>query len=76
MKPRVPLPWKNQGQNETDQVGMSKSGELGNNLRVVSFIHRGRDEKQGRYEEFDNRRMERGLRTMALKGYVNIISEG
>ena len=72
-KPGTSLPWKNRSQDETKQGGTSKSGE---NLRVVSFIHQENDEKRGRYEEFESRRLERGLRTIALKGYVNTISRG
>ena len=34
------------------------------------------DEKQGRYGEFEGRRLQRGMRTMAMKGYVNTISGG
>ncbi len=58
---------------QRDQAGTSKDGE---NLLVVSFIQQGKDEKQGRYKEYKKRRMERNLRTMALKGYVNTISGG
>ena len=54
-----------------EQAGTSKDGD---NLWVVSFIYRKKDDKQGRYREFEGRRLERGLRTMALKGYVNTIS--
>ena len=37
---------------------------------------RKKDEKQGKYEDFENRRIERSLQSMALKGYVNTISKG
>ena len=75
MKLRAPLPRKNQGQDKAEQAGMSKNEELGQNLRVVSFIHYGKDEKKGKYKEFESKRVERRLMTMALKEYVNIISE-
>ena len=29
MNPEAPLPWKNQGQNETEKAETSKNGELG-----------------------------------------------
>ena len=29
MKPGTPLPWKNQGQIKTEQVGTSKNGDWG-----------------------------------------------
>ena len=43
---------------------------------VVSFIHREKAEKQGKYEEYEKRRMERYLRTLSLQGYVNSIYVG
>ena len=54
-------------------MGTSKDG---GKLNVVSFIQQRKDEKQGRYGKFEGRRLERGLKTMALKGYVNTISGG
>ena len=48
----------------------------GENLLVVSFIQQGKDEKQGRYGKFEERRLKRGLKTMALKVNVNTISGG
>ena len=44
IKPEALLPWKNQGQGEIEQAGTSKNGELGQHLKVVSFIHHGKDE--------------------------------
>ena len=71
IKSTTPLPWKNRGKEKVDQAGTSKDGE---NLQVVSFIQQRKDEKQGRYGNFEGRRLERGLKTMAMKGYVNTIS--
>ena len=45
-------------------------------LRVVSFVRQEKIEKQGRYKEYERRRIERNLQTMALKGYVNTIFKG
>ena len=53
-----------------------KDGKSRQGLRVVSFVHQENDEKQGRYEEYNRRRMERSLQPMALRGYVNTISGG
>ena len=55
------------------QAGTSKDGE---NLKVIYFIQQRKDEKQGRYGKFEGRRLERRLKTMAMKGYVNTISGG
>lgn len=57
-------------------MGTSKNGELGQSLKVVSFVHGRKDEELGKYEDFENRRIERGLQTKVLKGYVNTISKG
>ena len=43
---------------------------------MVSFIQLREDEKLGRYGEFKERRLNRGLKTMSVKGYVNTISKG
>ena len=43
---------------------------------MVSFIHQEKIEKKEKYEDFENRRVERGLWTMALKGYVNTVFGG
>ena len=56
-----------------DQARTSKDGEK---LNVVSFIQQKKDEKLGKYEKFEERRMERNLKTMSVKGYVNKISGG
>ncbi len=44
-KPEVPLRCKNQRQDKIKQVRTSKSGELVQNLRVVSFSYFERNEK-------------------------------
>ena len=58
-------PWKNQRLNiqvnEAGKAGTSKDKVLGLGLRVVSFIHQENNEKQGRYEKYEKRRMERNL---------------
>ena len=41
---------------------------------MVSFIQLREDEKLGRYEKFEERRLNRGLKTMSVKGYINTIS--
>ena len=60
IKAGAPPPWQCQGLNiqvnETGKAGTSKNGELGHNLRVVSFFHQEKDEKWGNYEDFKNRR--------------------
>ena len=45
-------------------------------MKVVSFIQQRKDEKQGRYGKFEGRMLERGLKTMAMKWYINTISRG
>ena len=71
-KSRMPLPWKNQSQDETNQQGTSKSRE---NLRVISFIHLEEGEKRGIYEEFESRRLERGFEQWLLRGMLTPSSE-
>ena len=50
--------------------------EVGQKLIVVSFIHREQVEKQGKYNEYEARRVERNLKTLALNKYVNNIFGG
>ena len=57
----APPLWKNQSlnaqTNETRKAWTLKDGELGQNLRVVSFVHREKNAKHRRYENFENRRI-------------------
>ena len=62
--------------NKAGNARTSKDGELGQNLRVVPLFIKRKAKKRGKYEDFENRMVERGLWTMALKGYVNTISKG
>ena len=45
-------------------------------LNVVSFVQLREDEKLGRYEKFEERRLKKGLKTIFVKGYINTISGG
>ena len=72
-KPTTTPQWGNRGKKKVDQVGTSKDG---GKLNVVSFIQQRKDEKLGKYGKFEERRIERSLKTMSLKGYVNTISRG
>ena len=56
-----------------DHARTSKDREK---LNIVTLIQQKRDEKLGKYEKFEERRIERSLKTMSVKGYVNTISEG
>ena len=71
MKPTTPSQWGNRGKEKVDQAGTSKNE---GKLNVVSFIQQKKDEKLGKYGKFEGRRIEKSLRTMSIKGYVNIIS--
>ena len=62
--------------NDVRKAGMSKDGELGQNLRVVPLFIKRKAKKRGKYKDFENKRVERGLQKMALKGYINIVSKG
>ena len=65
--------WGNWGKEKMDQAGTSKDEEK---LNIVTFIQQKRDEKLGKYENFEERRIERSSKTMSVKGYVNTISRG
>ena len=43
---------------------------------MVSFVQKREDEKLRRYEDFEKRRLNRGMKTMSAKGYVNTVSGG
>ena len=73
IKPASPQTWGDQGKKNVGQARTSKDGE---GLNVVSFVQLREDEKLGRYEKFEERRLKRGLKTISVKGYVNTISGG
>ena len=73
MNSTTPLPWENRGKEKVDQAGTSKDGKK---LNVVSFIQQRRDEKLGKYGRFKERRTDRSLKIMCVKGCVNTISGG
>ena len=64
MKPTMPPSWANRGKEKVDHEGTSKDK---GKLNVVSFIQQKKDEKLGRYENFEGRRIERGSKTMSMK---------
>ena len=72
--------WKTQGLNvqvnDAGREGTSAEGEIGQKLMVVSFVHWEQEEKQGKYDEYETRRVKRDLQTLTLKNYVNTIFEG
>ena len=72
-KQATPTQWGNRGKEKVDQARTSKDGEK---LNVVSFVQQKRDEKLGKYGNFEEKRIERSLKTMSVKGYVNTTSGG
>lgn len=52
----------------------AEAGTSGQNLRIVSFVGRGNEEKEAKYSKYANRREERNLKTQALGRYLFGIS--